>query len=65
MSKSHPFYSGTYNGHDCYYVTADDRVKRVAEFDLDTCRAALQLEDLQATVRQALERRIRKLERAA
>lgn len=65
MSSNHPFYSGTYNGRDCYCVTADDRVKRVAEFDLDTCRRALQLPDLQATVRSALERRLRKLERAS
>ncbi len=65
MSSNHPFYSGTYNGRDCYYVTADDRVKRVAEFDLNTCRRALQLTDLQATARSALERLARKLERAA
>lgn len=65
MSSHHPFYSGTYNGRDCYCVTADDRVKRVAEFDLDTCRAVLELADLQSTVRLAAERRIRKLQRAA
>lgn len=65
MSKDHPFYSGTYDGHACFYMTADDRVKRVAEFDLQTCRRALVLADLQATVRAALERRVRKLERAA
>ena len=65
MSKDHPFYSGTYDGRDCFYMTADDRVKRVAEFDLQTCRRALELADLQATVRGALERRVRKLERAA
>ena len=59
----HPFYSGTYNGRDCYCVTADDRVKRVVEFDLATCSAALDLPDLQASVRTAIERRIRKLER--
>ena len=63
MSKDHPFYSGTYNGRDCYCVTADDRVKRVAEFDLEACHRALQLADLQATVRSALERRIRKLQK--
>lgn len=65
MSKDHPFYSGTYDGRDCFYMTADDRVKRVAEFDLQTCRRALELAYLQATVRGALERRVRKLERAA
>ena len=65
MSSAHPFWSGTYNGHDCYCVTVDDRVKRVAEFDLATCHQALQLPNLQSSVRTALERRIRKLERAA
>lgn len=65
MSKDHPFYSGTYNNRDCYCVTAEDRTKRVAEFDLETCRKALQLQDLQTTVRAALERRVRKLERDA
>lgn len=40
MSSAHPFYSGTYNGRDCYCMTADDRVKRVADFDLPTCRPA-------------------------
>lgn len=65
MSRTHPFYSGTYDGRDCYCITADDRVKRAANFDIDTCRRALALPDLQSTVRQALERRIRKLERAA
>lgn len=65
MSKDNPFYSGTHDGCDCFYITADDRVKRVAEFDLQTCRRALELAELQATVRGALERRVRKLERAA
>lgn len=65
MSSAHPFYSGTYNGHDCYCMSADDRVKRVTGFDLATCRVALELPGLQGTVRQAIERRIRKLERQA
>ncbi|MDA8485885.1 hypothetical protein NNO07_22690 [Pseudomonas resinovorans] len=63
MSSAHPFYSGTYNGRDCYCMTADDRVKRVADFDLPTCRAALEVAGLQGTVKKAIERRMRKLER--
>lgn len=63
MSKDHPFYSATYNGRDCYSMTVEDRVKRASEFDLETCHKALALPGLQTTVRQALERRIRKLER--
>ncbi|WP_437880871.1 hypothetical protein [Pseudomonas sp. LRF_L74] len=64
MSKNHPFYSGTYSGHDCYCMTVEDRVQRVAEFDLAACDAALQIEGLQATVRKAIERRIKRLEAA-
>lgn len=63
MSKQNPFYSGTYNGHDCYCMSADDRLKRVADFDLATCIVALELSGLQSTVRKAIERRIRKLQR--
>lgn len=65
MNGSHPFYSGTYNGHDCYCVTSEDRIKRVREFDLETCRRALLLPDLQSTVRKAIECQARKLVRAA
>lgn len=65
MSAEHPFYSGTYNGRDCYCVTADDCVKLVSELDLAKCQAVLELPDLQGTVRQAAERRIRKLNRIA
>lgn len=64
MTRQSPFYSGTYNGHDCYCISADDRVKRVADFDLETCREALKVSGLQSTVRQAIERRIRKLVRS-
>lgn len=62
MTKQNPFYSGTYNGRACYCISADDRVRRVADFDLETCREALNVSGLQSTVRQAIERRIRKLE---
>lgn len=64
MSHQNPFYSGTYNGRDCFCMCADDRVQRVAEFDLVQCEAALQVSGLQSTVKQAIQRRIRKLERA-
>jgi len=63
MSSPHPFYSGTYNGRDCYCITVDDRVKRVADFDAATCSRALALPGLQATVRTAIERRLKKLAR--
>ncbi|MNN30636.1 hypothetical protein D3C81_1442900 [compost metagenome] len=65
MSKTHPFYSGTYNGRACFCMAADDRIQRIASFDLETCHRALTLDGLQSTVRAAIERRIRKLEREA
>lgn len=42
----------------------DDRLPLVKRFDADQCRAALGVDCLQETVRAALERRLRKLERA-
>ncbi|MBO3274166.1 hypothetical protein [Pseudomonas schmalbachii] len=65
MSQDHPFYSGTFHGHHFYCMTADDRIQRVASFDLDTCHRALALGGLQKSVRQAIERRMRQLERAS
>ena len=44
---------------------AYDRIIRVRNFNLAQCRQALALDDLQKTVRTALERRIRKLEKTA
>lgn len=64
MSHPHPFFFRTYNGRDLYDMTATDRLSRVGGFDLSQCRAALALPDLQTSVRTALERRVRKLEKA-
>lgn len=61
--SAHPFYVATYNGRDTYDVTAADRLLRVQRFSLEQCQAALELPSLQTTVRTALERRIRKLNR--
>lgn len=64
MKKSpnlNPFFAGSYNGHDCYHLAADARMRAVEAFDLAQCRAALEIEPLQKTVRQAIERRMRKL----
>lgn len=66
MTKNtNPFWAGTYNGHDVYTVTTDDRVQKVKGFSREQCEAALQVKGLQATVRRAVEVRIRKLDREA
>ena len=46
-----------------YLVTADDRAHAARTFDLEECRRALKMPDLQKTVRTAIERRMRKLEK--
>lgn len=56
-----PFVSGCYDGHEVMAVTVEDRLDMVKRFDLDQCRAALNLENLQSTVTKAVERRIRQL----
>lgn len=59
-----PFARGIYSGHRTYTVTADDRVRAVREFDRAQCLAALHVDDLQATVRRAIDQRLRALDRA-
>ncbi|MFA5548629.1 MAG: hypothetical protein WDA10_08840 [Porticoccaceae bacterium] len=56
-----PFMTSCYNGVWVGACSADDRIPRVREFTLEECSRALQLDDLQTTVRRALERRIRQL----
>ncbi len=59
-----PFETGQiYNGHRLQHCDAHDRITCVKEFDLAKCRAALALPDLQKTVRVAVERRLRALQR--
>ena len=58
-----PFFFANLGGHPTYHVNADDRLSVVRGFDLAQCRAALTLPDLQRTVRVAVERRKRALER--
>lgn len=60
----HPFYSSTYNGHDCIDMTVDDRIRRVKEFTAEQCHAALSVPDLQKSVITALNRRLMKLAKA-
>ena len=60
---TNPFYLATYNGHATYHMGVDDRLSCVRGFDLAQCLAALALPDLQKTVRSAIERRQRALQR--
>jgi hypothetical protein len=62
MSGRNPFLTGTHNwGVAQEYCDADSRIREVQIFSLAQCRAALEVADLQKTVRQAIERRMRKL----
>ena len=61
--KINPFITSYYNGRWTGSVGADDRLDALQNFNLDECLVALKLEGLQKTVRVALERRIRKLEK--
>lgn len=64
-----PFKAFTYpsdNGPvQTYHCAADDRLRALANFDQAQCEAALRVPGLQASVRNALERRLRKLTREA
>ena len=60
-SATNPFFAGTYLGRAMYALAADDRLRRVAEFDKSQCEAALLVPGLQKTVRTAIERRLRAL----
>lgn len=53
------------NGAPTYYYDADSRLARVKEFNLCQLNQALAVEGLQKSVKQAIERRIRKLTREA
>lgn len=58
-----PFFSGTYFGNDAFYIDSASRLDVVKSLSLAACRRALLVDNVQKTVRQAIERRIRKLER--
>jgi len=60
-----PFYVGRFSGHDSFTVDAQGRLDAVKQFTAAECRAALKLTGLQKTVRLAVERRLRRLEKTA
>lgn len=60
-----PFQRGTnpHTGEPMGVVSTDDRRQMVRGFTREQCEEALQLPGLQRTVRQAVERRLRLLQR--
>lgn len=65
MNQDDPFKAGCYGGFQTYYLTVEDRNRRVKEFTLSECQAALGIPDLQKSVERAVRRRIYRLEREA
>lgn len=68
MPHKDPFVTGQYDGHDIGLVTCADRLARVKTFTRGECMDALYLDDryfhLQSSIRSAIEKRLRKLEKA-
>lgn len=60
-----PFYAGSHHGQHFFVYNAAERVQRVAGFSRAQCLLALAKDDLQKTVRTAVERRLRQLDREA
>lgn len=52
-------------GQICQTVDSTDRIHMVKQFTASECRSAIALPNLQKTVLTAIERRLRKLERAS
>jgi hypothetical protein len=63
--EKHPFFAFSSHGRDFYHCDIASRVDAVKKFTIEQCRTALELDGLQKSVRTAIERRIRKLEKSA
>jgi len=64
-NEDHPFRAFQVNdtiGY-CTYNDVASRLERVKTFTLEECRKAQDLDDLQETVKKAIDRRIRQLKR--
>lgn len=59
-----PFRRGVYYGHQTYFVTVDDRVRAVRDFDRAQCEAALRVDGLQRAVERAVRARLRLIDKA-
>lgn len=64
MKPDNPFLTKLYGDRWLGPVTAAERVRMVASFDKLQCEAALQVPDLQKSVKVAIERRLRRLAKA-
>jgi len=56
-----PFVTVNRRGLELEALSVEDRLHKVRKFDLEQCADALEMPDLQQTVRQALWRRVRQL----
>ncbi|MBN3833659.1 hypothetical protein [Burkholderia sp. Ac-20344] len=56
-----PFLGPRYGDVQTEYCTADDRIRMVRDFDRVKCEAALEMPNLQKTVRRAVLARLKKL----
>lgn len=56
-----PFVAGIYDGHRTYYTGTEDRLTALKSFSREQCEAALQINELQVTVANAINARLRKL----
>ncbi|WP_334046570.1 hypothetical protein [Burkholderia cepacia] len=56
-----PFLGPRYGDVQTEYCTADDRIRMVRDFDRVKCEAALEVPNLQKTVRRAVLARLKKL----
>lgn len=67
IDTTHSFYAFTVtvNGErvGLNHSDVESRLAKVKDFDAETCARALKLPNLQKTVRVAIERRLRKLQR--
>lgn len=63
MSARNPFASGVYDGIQTYKISSYDRIRAVKSFDRSQCLAALKVPYLQKTVVQAVNSRLRQLDK--
>jgi len=59
---TNPFCFKRWDGTPAEYVDAASRISAVQHFDTRTCLDAMELPGLQGTVKQAIQRRLRKLD---
>ncbi|MCB5226236.1 hypothetical protein JAO78_005340 [Alishewanella sp. 16-MA] len=61
--EAHPFFSGFYNGNATYVQTVKDKIERVKTLSHEQCKVALTLSNLGSSATDAVNRRIKQLER--